>query len=246
MAQSRPRRKRAWPGSFSEPVDAFVQRFTASVAFDKRLAPHDIAASLAHARMLAACGVIGRADLKAIESGLASVRAEIRAGKFAWSVTNEDVHGNIERRLTALVGDAGKRLHTARSRNDQVATDLRLWLRDAIDALTENLRALRAALIDLAEKHADTIMPGYTHLQVAQPVTFGHHLLAYEAMLARDAERLADCRHRVNRLPLGSAALAGTSFPIDRAQVARELGFEALCDNSIDAVSDRDFAIEFA
>src|SRR5258705_793655 len=246
MAQSRPRRKRAWPGSFSEPVDAFVQRFTASVAFDKRLAPHDIAASLAHARMLAACGVIGRADLKAIESGLASVRAEIRAGKFAWSVTNEDVHGNIERRLVELVGDAGKRLHSARSRNDQVATDLRLWLRDEIDAIDAGLAAFENALLSQAARHASLVMPGFTHLQVAQPVTFGHHLLAYVAMFERDRARLADCRKRLNVLPLGAAALAGTTFPIDRERVALELGFEAVAENSLDAVSDRDLAIEFA
>ena len=196
--------------------------------------------------MLERAGILGAADLAAIERGMATIREDIRAGRFAWTIGNEDVHLNIEKRLTALVGDAGKRLHTGRSRNDQVATDLRLWLRREIDALAPRLRALRSALVDLAERHAETIMPGFTHLQVAQPVTFGHHLLAWEAMLARDSERLADCRSRVNRLPLGSAALAGTSFPIDRAAVARELGFEALCPNSLDAVADRDFAIEFA
>jgi argininosuccinate lyase len=223
-----------------------MQRFNASVDFDRRLASADIAGSLAHARMLAATGVLSTADLAAIERGLREIEGEIERGEFVWTRALEDVHLNIEHRLIALVGDAGKRLHTARSRNDQVATDMRLWLRGTVDALTVQLRALRAALIDLAEKHADTIMPGFTHLQVAQPVTFGHHLLAYEAMLARDAERLADCRRRVNRLPLGSAALAGTSYPIDRQRVAEELGFEALCSNSLDAVSDRDFAIEFA
>jgi argininosuccinate lyase len=223
-----------------------MQRFNASVDFDRRLASADIAGSLAHARMLAATGVLSTADLAAIERGLREIEGEIERGEFVWTRALEDVHLNIEHRLTVLVGDAGKRLHTARSRNDQVATDTRLWLRGAVDALAVQLRALRAALIDLAEKHADTIMPGFTHLQVAQPVTFGHHLLAYEAMLARDAERLADCRRRVNRLPLGSAALAGTSYPIDRQRVAEELGFEALCSNSLDAVSDRDFAIEFA
>ena len=176
---------------------------------------------------------------------MAAIRREITDGTFEWSLDLEDVHLNIERRLTALVGDAGKRLHTGRSRNDQIATDVRLWLRDEIDALAAQLVALRRAFIDLAERHADTIMPGFTHLQVAQPVTFGHHLMAYEAMFARDGERLADCRRRVNRLPLGAAALAGTSYPIDRARVARELGFEALCANSLDAVADRDFAIEF-
>jgi argininosuccinate lyase len=237
---------RGWSGRFGEPMSERMRRFNSSIDFDRRLAAVDIAASMAHARMLAATGVLSDGDLAAIERGLEQIKGEIERGEFVWSRELEDVHFNIESRLTTLVGDAGKRLHTARSRNDQVATDLRLWLRDAIDALTGSLRALRAALIDLAEKHADTIMPGYTHLQVAQPVTFGHHLLAYDAMLARDAERLIDCRHRVNRLPLGSAALAGTGFPIDRQRVAAELGFEALCSNSLDAVSDRDFAIEFA
>jgi argininosuccinate lyase len=235
-----------WSGRFAEPVSERVKRYTASVDFDRRLAGADIAGSLAHARMLAEVGVLSRADLAAIEGGLATIRGEIERGEFAWSRDLEDVHFNIERRLTALIGDAGKRLHTARSRNDQVATDLRLWLRESIDGLSALLAGLRLALIDLAERHADTIMPGFTHLQVAQPVTFGHHLLAYEAMLGRDAERLADCRRRVNRLPLGSAALAGTSYPIDRDRVARELGFEGICGNSLDAVSDRDFAIEFA
>jgi len=235
-----------WSGRFAEPVSERVKRYTASVDFDRRLAGADIAGSLAHARMLAEVGVLSRADLAAIEGGLATIRGEIERGEFVWSRDLEDVHFNIERRLTALIGDAGKRLHTARSRNDQVATDLRLWLRESIDGLSALLAGLRLALIDLAERHADTIMPGFTHLQVAQPVTFGHHLLAYEAMLGRDAERLADCRRRVNRLPLGSAALAGTSYPIDRDRVARELGFEGICGNSLDAVSDRDFAIEFA
>jgi len=237
---------RGWSGRFGEPMSERMQRFNASVDFDRRLASADIAGSLAHARMLAATGVLSAADLAAIERGLREIEGEIERGEFVWTRALEDVHLNIEHRLTALVGDAGKRLHTARSRNDQVATDTRLWLRGAVDALTGQLRALRKALIDLAEKHADTIMPGFTHLQVAQPVTFGHHLLAYEAMLARDAERLADGRSRINRLPLGSAALAGTSYPIDRQRVAEELGFEALCSNSLDAVSDRDFAVEFA
>jgi len=234
-----------WSGRFAEPVTELVKRYTASVGFDWRLADADIAGSLAHARMLAATGILSPEDLADVERGLAAIRAEIAAGAFAWSLDFEDVHLNIEKRLIALVGDAGKRLHTGRSRNDQVATDVRLWLRGEIDALAGRLTALRRAFIDLAERHADTIMPGFTHLQVAQPVTFGHHLLAYEAMFARDAERLADCRKRVNRLPLGAAALAGTSYPIDRARVAAELGFEALCTNSLDAVGDRDFAIEF-
>ena len=237
---------RGWSGRFGEPMSERMQRFNASVDFDRRLASADIAGSLAHARMLAATGVLSAADLAAIERGLKEIEGEIERGEFVWTRALEDVHLNIEHRLTTLVGDAGKRLHTARSRNDQVATDTRLWLREAVDALTVQLRALRKALIDLAETHADTIMPGFTHLQVAQPVTFGHHLLAYEAMLARDAERLADGRSRINRLPLGSAALAGTSYPIDRQRVAEELGFEALCSNSLDAVSDRDFAVEFA
>ncbi len=237
---------KAWSGRFSEPVAELVKRYTASVAFDRRLALHDIRGSLAHARMLAQQGIIGADDLAAIERGMAAIRQEIETGAFRWSVDDEDVHLNIEKRLTALVGDAGKRLHTGRSRNDQVATDIRLWLREEIDGLDGLLRAYQSALLDLAEQHAATPMPGFTHLQVAQPVTFGHHLLAYFEMAARDRERLADCRKRVNRLPLGAAALAGTSYPIDRAFVARELGFEGLCANSLDAVSDRDFAIEFA
>ncbi|MFO7188829.1 MAG: argininosuccinate lyase [Pseudomonadota bacterium] len=238
-------RPTTWSGRFSEAVDERVKRYTASVDFDKRLALHDIRGSLAHARMLAAQGILSEADLADIERGMAAIREEILAGKFEWSLDAEDVHLNIERRLTALVGDAGKRLHTGRSRNDQVATDIRLWLRDAIDDIDRLIAALQRALVDLAEKHADTVMPGFTHLQVAQPVSFGHHLLAYYEMLKRDRERLADCRKRVNRLPLGAAALAGTSYPIDREHVARELGFEGVCENSLDAVSDRDFAIEF-
>jgi argininosuccinate lyase len=235
-----------WSGRFSEPVSDLVKRFTASVEFDPRLAFVDITGSLAHARMLAATGIISARDLADIERGMAQIRAEIARGEFAWTRDFEDVHLNIERRLTDLVGDAGRRLHTGRSRNDQVATDMRLWLRDAIDALASQLVSLRRALLDLAERHAATIMPGYTHMQVAQPITFGHHLMAYDAMFARDLDRLADCRRRVNVLPLGAAALAGTSFPIQREQVAKELGFAGLCPNSLDAVADRDFAIEFA
>jgi argininosuccinate lyase len=234
-----------WSGRFKEPVDERVKRFSASVGFDRRLARHDIAGSLAHARMLAARGIIGKRDLTAIERGLAQIRREIEAGRFHWSLDAEDVHLNIERRLIALAGEPGKKLHTARSRNDQVATDLRLWLRDEIDQLGGLLGALERALIAQAERHAALVMPGFTHLQVAQPVTFGHHLLAYVEMLERDRARLVQCRARVNQLPLGAAALAGTSFPIDRERVARELGFEGLCANSLDAVSDRDFAIEF-
>jgi argininosuccinate lyase len=234
-----------WSGRFRAPVAERVKRFTASVEFDRRLAQHDIIASVAHARMLAAARIISKADLRAIERGLARIKREIQSGRFAWSLDAEDVHLNIERRLTTLVGEAGKRLHTARSRNDQVATDLRLWLRDEIDALDELLVALLRALITQAERHAALVMPGFTHLQVAQPVTFGHHLLAYVAMLERDRARIAQCRVRVNQLPLGAAALAGTSFPIDRNRVARELGFPGIAENSLDAVSDRDFAIEF-
>ena len=240
-----PKKAQPWSGRFAQPVDEQVKRFTASISFDRRLAKHDIAASLAHARMLAARGILAKRDLAAIKRGLAAISKEIAAGKFKWSLDAEDVHLNIEKRLTALVGEAGKRLHTARSRNDQVATDLRLWLRDEIDAVGKLLVALSRALVEQAARHAALVMPGFTHLQAAQPVTFGHHLLAYFEMLERDRERLSECRKRVNRLPLGAAALAGTSFPIDRARVARELGFEGVCENSLDAVSDRDFAIEF-
>ena len=240
-----PKKAQPWSGRFAQPVDEQVKRFTASVSFDRRLAKHDIAASLAHARMLAAQGILRKRDLKAIEQGMAKIGKEIAAGGFAWSIDAEDVHLNIEKRLTALAGEAGKRLHTARSRNDQVATDLRLWLRDEIDALVKLVAALERALLAQAAKHAALLMPGFTHLQVAQPVTFGHHLLAYFEMFERDRERLRQSRSRTNRLPLGAAALAGTSFPIDRERVARELGFEGLCENSLDAVSDRDFAIEF-
>ena len=237
--------RQLWSGRFREPVDERVKRFSASVGFDRRLAKQDIAGSLAHARMLAAARIISRRDLTAIERGLARIRKEIEAGSFEWSLDAEDVHLNIERRLTAIAGDAGKRLHTARSRNDQVATDLRLWLREEIDTIDEALAALLRGLIAQAERHAALVMPGFTHLQVAQPVTFGHHLLAYVAMFQRDRDRLGELRKRVNSLPLGAAALAGTSFPIDRARVAKELGFESVAENSLDAVSDRDFAVEF-
>ncbi|MBI2752771.1 MAG: argininosuccinate lyase [Betaproteobacteria bacterium] len=235
-----------WSGRFAEPVNDLVRRFTASIAFDRRIAAYDVAGSLAHARMLAARGILSAADLASIERGMAAIRGEIDSGTFAWSLDREDVHTNIERRLTELVGEAGKRLHTARSRNDQVATDVRLWLRDEIDEIRGRMAKLQRALLDQAERHAALVMPGFTHLQVAQPVTFGHHLLAYFEMFRRDRARLADCRRRVNVLPLGAAALAGTTFPIDRERVARELGFEEVAANSLDAVSDRDFAIEFA
>ena len=235
----------AWSARFSEPVSDLVKRYTASVFFDNRMAKADIQGSLAHAEMLAAQGVISADDRAAIERGMAQISAEIESGKFEWLLDLEDVHLNIEKRLTELVGDAGKRLHTGRSRNDQVATDIRLYVRSAIDDILALLNGLRTALTDLAEKNADTILPGFTHMQVAQPITFGHHMLAYVEMFGRDAERMADCRKRVNRLPLGAAALAGTTFPIDRLRVAKTLGFDDVCHNSLDAVSDRDFAIEF-
>ena len=236
----------AWSALFSEPMSQLVQRYTASVAFDQRLWRADIAGSLAHAEMLAAQGVITAQDLADIQRGLAQIGADIEAGRFEWKLELEDVHLNIEARLTALVGDAGKRLHTGRSRNDQVATDVRLWLRGEIDQLVLLLLAMQRALVELAAQHSDTVMPGYTHMQVAQPVSFAHHLLAYVEMFARDADRLADVRKRVNQLPLGAAALAGTSYPLDRERVARALGFDGLCQNSLDAVSDRDFALEFS
>jgi argininosuccinate lyase len=241
----KPTTGKAWSGRFAEPLDSLAQRFNASISFDQRLAPFDIQASLAHARMLARCSILSAADLAAIERGMAEILAEVQAGRFEWTLEREDVHFAIEHRLTEIVGDAGKRLHTARSRNDQVATDTRLWLRAQIDDLTALLRRVREGFLDLAAKHTDTLMPGFTHMQVAQPVTFGHHLMAYFEMFSRDAERLADCRRRVNRLPLGASALAGTSFPIDRESVAKELGFDGVCENSLDAVSDRDFAVEF-
>ena len=241
----------AWSALFSEPVSELVQRYTASVGFDRRLWKADIAGSLAHAEMLAAQGIIAADDQRAIERGLTAIAAEIGAGSFTWKLELEDVHLNIEARLTQLAGDAGKRLHTGRSRNDQVATDVRLWLRDELDAIAALLVELQRALVDLAARHTETILPGFTHLQVAQPVSFGHHLLAYVEMFARDAERIADVRRRTNRLPLGAAALAGTSYALDRERVARTLGMvdesgrPCICQNSIDAVSDRDFAIEF-
>jgi argininosuccinate lyase len=230
----------------SVPMSDLVKRYTASVDFDKRLWKADIEGSLAHAEMLAAQGVIGAQDLADIQRGMAQIKSEIEAGSFEWKLDLEDVHLNIEARLTTLVGDAGKRLHTGRSRNDQVATDVRLWLRGEIDALAPLLADMQKSLVDVAEKNVDTILPGFTHMQVAQPVSFAHHLLAYVEMFKRDAERLADVRKRVNQLPLGAAALAGTSYPLDRERVARTLGFEGVCQNSLDAVSDRDFALEFS
>ena len=234
-----------WGGRFSEATDAFVQEFTASYSFDHILAHYDIQGSRAHADMLAASGILSSDDLKDIHRGLDQVLNEIDAGEFHWQVALEDVHMNIEARLTEIIGDAGKRLHTGRSRNDQVATDIRLYLRAAINSIQGQLRRLRAGLIDQAETYADTVMPGFTHLQVAQPVTFGHHLLAWNEMLARDDGRLTDCAARMNQCPLGAAALAGTSYPINRQMTAEALGFTAPTENSLDSVSDRDFAIEF-
>ncbi|HNV88211.1 MAG TPA: argininosuccinate lyase [Methylotenera sp.] len=239
------KKSESWSGRFNEPVAELVKRYTASVDFDKRLAEFDIQGSLAHAQMLGAQGIISQADVSAIETGLNEILAEIQAGSFEWLLDLEDVHLNIEKRLTDKIGDAGKRLHTGRSRNDQVATDVRLWLRTASDAILAGIKNLQSSILELAEQHVDTIMPGFTHLQVAQPVTFGHHLMAYFEMLKRDAERFADCRKRINKLPLGAAALAGTSYPINRELVAKTLGFDGVCENSLDAVSDRDFAIEF-
>ncbi|MDO9010658.1 MAG: argininosuccinate lyase [Gallionella sp.] len=237
--------KGTWSGRFAEPVAELVKRYTASVDFDHKLALFDIQGSHAHAQMLAECSIIAMQDLADIQRGLAQIEQEVISGEFAWSLDLEDVHLNIEKRLTTLVGDAGKRLHTGRSRNDQVATDIRLYLRSAVDDLSKLIKSLQTSILDLAEQHTRTIMPGFTHLQVAQPISFAHHLMAYYEMLKRDAERLIDCRKRVNRLPLGAAALAGTSYPIKRERVAELLGFEAVCENSLDAVSDRDFAIEF-
>ncbi|EED31588.1 argininosuccinate lyase [gamma proteobacterium NOR5-3] len=234
-----------WGGRFSEATDSFVQRFTASVSFDQRMAEQDIRGSLAHARMLAATDILSAEELKSIEDGLATVQKEINSSTFPWSVEREDVHMNIEARLTALIGEAGKKLHTGRSRNDQVATDIRLYLRDAIDAIAAELTRLQKGLVELASTHAATVMPGFTHLQGAQPVTFGHHMLAWNEMLERDYSRLMDCRGRMNQCPLGAAALAGTTFPIDREQTAAALGFTQPTRNSLDSVSDRDFAIEF-
>ena len=245
------RKSQAWSALFSEPMSELVQRYTASVFFDQRLWRADIQGSLAHAEMLQAQAIISAQDLADIQRGLKQITQDIESGQFEWKLELEDVHLNIEARLTQLVGDAGKRLHTGRSRNDQVATDVRLWLRDEIDAIRELLNKLQRALVEVAAQHTETVMPGFTHLQVAQPISLAHHLLAYVEMLSRDEERMGEIRARTNRLPLGSAALAGTTYPLDRARVAKTLGMvnaqgEAqLCQNSLDAVSDRDFAIEF-
>jgi len=235
----------AWGGRFSEATDAFVQRFTASVEFDQRMYAQDIQGSIAHATMLAKVGVLTDAERDDIIKGLGEIKADIEAGNFEWSIALEDVHMNIEAALTAKIGITGKKLHTGRSRNDQVATDIRLYLRDEIDHMSAEITRLQTGLIELATQEADTIMPGFTHLQTAQPVTFGHHLLAWNEMLERDFARLQDCRKRTNVMPLGAAALAGTTYPIDRAMTAELLGFDAPTENSLDSVSDRDFAIEF-
>jgi argininosuccinate lyase len=237
--------EKPWGGRFTESTDAFVEAFTASIGFDYRLYRQDIAGSIAHARMLAHVGIISESEVTKIVDGLETIRLDIEQGNFAWSVALEDVHMNIEARLIDRIGETGKKLHTGRSRNDQVATDLRLYLREEIDVLSSGLTRLQAGLLELAEREVDTILPGFTHLQVAMPVSFGHHLLAWIEMLERDHQRLQECRQRVNIMPLGSAALAGTSFPIDRAYTARLLGFDSPSANSLDAVSDRDFVIEF-
>jgi argininosuccinate lyase len=237
--------KKPWGGRFNEATDAFVEAFTASVGFDRRLYRHDIAGSIAHARMLGRQGILAAEECEAVVAGLTRIRERIERGEFDWRVELEDVHMNIEAALTADIGIAGKKLHTGRSRNDQVATDIRLWLRDEIGAIQGEIRRLQRALLDLAEREADTIMPGFTHLQTAQPVTFGHHLMAWFEMLERDHGRFADCARRLNVMPLGAAALAGTTYPIDRHYTAELLGFDAPMENSLDAVSDRDFAIEF-
>jgi len=239
MSQDKP-----WGGRFSEPTDAFVERFTASVGFDKRLYAADIRGSIAHATMLAKVGILTEAECKQIVDGLNAIKADIEAGKFEWSVKLEDVHMNIESRLTDRIGPTGKKLHTGRSRNDQVATDIRLHVRDEIDEVCLLIRALQQGILGLAEQEADTIMPGFTHLQTAQPVSFGHHLMAWFEMLQRDYTRMQDCRARMNQCPLGAAALAGTTFPIDREMTAELLGFAKPTENSLDSVSDRDFAIE--
>ena len=245
MSDKKQQTNTAWGGRFSEQTDAFVEAFTASVQFDQRMYKQDIAGSRAHAKMLNKIAVLDDTDLNAILAGLDKVEQEIREGSFDWSIAREDVHMNIEARLTELIGDAGKRLHTGRSRNDQVATDIRLYLREQIDFIVGEIRRLQDGMLEIAEREAATIMPGFTHLQVAQPVTFGHHIMAWFEMLNRDASRFVDCQQRMNVSPLGAAALAGTSYPIDREFTARELGFSGPTQNSLDSVSDRDFAIEF-
>ena len=243
MSQQRP--KALWGGRFTESTDSFVQAFTASVEFDRRMAAEDIQGSIAHATMLAEQGILTETETHTIVDGLRQIESEIEAGEFSWSINQEDVHMNVESRLIDLIGDTGKKLHTGRSRNDQVATDIRLWLRNIVDRAFSELTRLQSGLVTIAEREAETIMPGFTHLQAAQPVTFGHHMLAWNEMLERDAERLIDCRRRMNQCPLGAAALAGTSYPINRERTAELLGFDKPTENSLDSVSDRDFGIEF-
>ncbi len=243
MSQQRP--KALWGGRFTESTDSFVQAFTASVEFDRRMAGEDIQGSIAHATMLAEQGILNETETHTIIDGLRQIESEIEAGEFSWSINQEDVHMNVESRLIDLIGDTGKKLHTGRSRNDQVATDIRLWLRNMVDRAFSELTRLQSGLVTIAEREAETIMPGFTHLQAAQPVTFGHHMLAWNEMLERDAERLIDCRRRMNQCPLGAAALAGTSYPINRERTAELLGFDKPTENSLDSVSDRDFGIEF-
>jgi len=238
--------KKLWAGRFAEPTDSFVEAFTASVEFDQRLAPYDIQGSIAHATMLARQGIISNEERDLITAGLERIQGRIEAGDFEWSVALEDVHMNIEAALTEDIGVAGKKLHTGRSRNDQVATDVRLWLRAELGEIRGAIRRLQSGMLDLAEREADTILPGFTHLQTAQPITFGHHMMAWFEMLERDHQRMHDCAERLNLMPLGAAALAGTSYPIDRHYTAELLGFYGPAENSLDAVSDRDFAIEFA
>ena len=243
MADNSP--KKPWGGRFAEPTDRFVEHWSASIGFEQRLAPHDIAGSIAHARMLGRQGIVRQDEVDRIVAALEEIRSEIEAGTFAFSEALEDIHMNVEARLIDKVGPIGGKLHTARSRNDQVATDVRLYLREAVVAISKQVVGLQKVLVDQAAGHLDVTFPGFTHLQTAQPVLFAHHLMAYYEMLERDQARLADAYRRINQLPLGSGALAGTTFPIDRLSVARELGFEGVCRNSLDAVSDRDFAIEF-
>ncbi len=237
--------EKLWGGRFTESTDAFVEAFTASISFDQRLYKHDIAGSKAHAKMLNKVGILTDDEVNDIHNGLDEIQADIEAGNLEWSVQLEDIHMNIEARLTDKIGITGKKLHTGRSRNDQIATDIRLWLREQIDLICSEIQRLQKGLLELADREAETILPGFTHLQVAQPITFGHHMLAWFEMLVRDYDRMQDCRKRVNIMPLGSAALAGTTYPIDRNYTAELLGFERPCNNSLDGVSDRDFAIEF-
>lgn len=244
-SDSKPEIRKPWGGRFSEATHELVEEFSESVSFDSRLWKYDIEASIAHARMLAHIGVLDQGEMREIENGLAAIASEIEAGRFVWKTGLEDVHMNIESALTERIGEAGKKLHTGRSRNDQIATDIRLFVREAIDCLVDGIDQVAMVLLDLAEREADTVVPGFTHLQIAQPVSFGHHMLAWRQQILRDRSRLMDSRKRVNVLPLGSAALAGTVYPLDREFVAKQLSFSSISENSLDAVSDRDFALEF-